>query len=59
MGAPACRVSPISTREFPTRARRPADSRLDSAKLERVFGIRLAGWETALEHCLEQLIAVT
>ena len=45
----------ISTEEFPTAARRPRNSRLDSAKAERVFGIRLAPWRLALKACLEQL----
>ncbi|WP_038948918.1 MULTISPECIES: dTDP-4-dehydrorhamnose reductase [Bradyrhizobium] len=45
----------ISTEEFPTAARRPRNSRLDSSKAERVFGIRLAPWRHSLEACLDQL----
>jgi dTDP-4-dehydrorhamnose reductase len=59
MGAPSCRVRPIATADYPTRARRPANSRLDCNKLAATFGVRLPPWESGLERCLEQLIAVT
>ena len=45
-------VTPISTAQYPTPARRPAYSVLSCDKLERGFGIRLPGWETALRQCL-------
>ncbi len=41
-------VEPIATSDWPTPARRPADSRLDCGKLESVFGLRLPPWETSL-----------
>jgi dTDP-4-dehydrorhamnose reductase len=59
MGAPSCHVRPIATADYPTRARRPANSRLDCNKLAAAFGVRLPPWESALDRCLEQLIAVT
>lgn len=46
----------ITTEEFPTAARRPRNSRLDSSKAERVFAIRLAPWRQSLESCLDQLV---
>lgn len=46
----------ITTEEFPTAARRPRNSRLDSSKAERVFGIRLAPWRHSLKACLEQMV---
>jgi dTDP-4-dehydrorhamnose reductase len=55
-GGPACRVRAIQTSEYPTRARRPANSRLNCAKLQRVFGIRLPPWEDSLAQCLHELI---
>lgn len=54
-GGPSCRVRPIKTYEYPTRAKRPANSRLDCSKLARVFGIALPAWESSLEHCLDEL----
>jgi dTDP-4-dehydrorhamnose reductase len=58
-GGPACRVRAIASSEYPTRARRPANSRLDCSKLSRVFGINLPGWQTSLETCLDQLVVRT
>ena len=55
-GGPASRVRPITTREFPTRAVRPANSRLDCSKAAKVFGIRLPRWEASLDMCLDQLL---
>ncbi len=49
------RVVPISTSEYPTPAKRPANSRLDCAKLEGAFGIRLRPWREALAEVIEDL----
>jgi dTDP-4-dehydrorhamnose reductase len=56
-GLPSCRVNAITTAGYPTRARRPANSRLDCGKLARVFGVRLPDWESSLDTCLAQLAA--
>jgi dTDP-4-dehydrorhamnose reductase len=54
-GKKAPTVKPITTAEYPTPARRPANSRLDCAKLERVHGVRLPSWRVSLDHCLRIL----
>jgi dTDP-4-dehydrorhamnose reductase len=41
-------LMPITTSEYPTPARRPANSRLDCGKLARVFGLRFAPWQQGL-----------
>ncbi|WP_092293224.1 dTDP-4-dehydrorhamnose reductase [Bradyrhizobium sp. Ghvi] len=46
----------ITTAQYPSAARRPVNSRLDSSKAERVFGIRLPAWRQSLEICLDQLV---
>ena len=48
------RVTPISTTEYPTPAKRPAYSVLSNAKLERVFGLRLPDWQAGLARCLRE-----
>jgi dTDP-4-dehydrorhamnose reductase len=48
------RVLPITTAEYPTPAKRPAYSVLSTAKIERVFGIRLPDWEEGLKRCLAE-----
>ena len=48
-------VTPITTADWPTPARRPPDSRLDCSKLERVFGLRLPPWQASLRHVVDIL----
>lgn len=50
-----CSLNPIPTSGYPTPAKRPANSRLDSGRLERELGLSLPGWETELARCLEGL----
>jgi dTDP-4-dehydrorhamnose reductase len=47
-GANVGKVLPITTAEYPTPARRPANSVLDSGKLQRDFGLTLPDWRQAL-----------
>ena len=48
-------VTPITSEEYPTPARRPRNSVLSNAKLEGRFGIRLTPWETALDAVIQVL----
>ena len=53
-----CReVLPISTAEYPTAARRPANSRLSGEKLRERYGLALPDWSDSLERCLDELFA--
>jgi len=45
-------VIAISTDQYPTPARRPRNSLLDNAKLQRAFGIRLPSWQSGLKEVL-------
>lgn len=47
-------VNPISSRQYPTPARRPLNSLLCNEKLHLRFGVRLANWESALDECMYQ-----
>lgn len=49
------RVRRITTAEYPTPARRPANSRLDCAKLKGRFGVTLPHWRESLERCVVRL----
>jgi dTDP-4-dehydrorhamnose reductase len=51
-------VKRISAAEYPTPARRPINSRLNTSKLEKNYGISLPEWEISLSHCLESLLQV-
>jgi dTDP-4-dehydrorhamnose reductase len=50
-------LEPISTADYPTPARRPANSRLDCSKAAQIFGIHLPRWQQSLEICLGALAA--
>jgi dTDP-4-dehydrorhamnose reductase len=56
-GRRVTRVKRITTADYPTPARRPANSRLDSAKLRRVYGAALPDWRGSVAVCCARLIA--
>lgn len=43
------KLIPLTTADYPTPARRPADSRLDCTKIHSTFGILPSNWQRALE----------
>ncbi len=53
------RVTAIATAEFPTRARRPADSRLDNARLAEDFGLRLPDWREGCRQVIMEIAAAS
>lgn len=55
-GGPSAEVTPISTADYPTPARRPGNSRLDSTRLEQVHGVRLPDWRQSLPAIVERLV---
>lgn len=58
-GAKAARVKRITTADYPTPAKRPANSRLDASKLATVHGVRLPDWRQSLDRCLDRLLTPT
>ena len=55
-GGPSARVVPIASAEYHTPARRPANSRLDCAKIARVHGVSLPQWRSSLGPCVERIL---
>jgi dTDP-4-dehydrorhamnose reductase len=53
---PRPKVRRIATVEYPTPARRPANSRLDSSKFASVYGISIPPWTQSLPECVERLL---
>ena len=51
----APRVVPIPTSEYPSPARRPANSVLSNARIASTFSVRLPGWEEGLEETLAEI----
>jgi dTDP-4-dehydrorhamnose reductase len=56
-GAPRPRVLPIETHEYPVKATRPADGRMDGTKLRSTFGVTLPNWQSGLDRVLRVLHA--
>jgi dTDP-4-dehydrorhamnose reductase len=50
-------VSPITTAEYPTPARRPPNSRLDCGRLRDAFGIQLPHWRASLTRTVDEIFA--
>jgi dTDP-4-dehydrorhamnose reductase len=50
-------VRRIATADYPTSARRPANSRLDNEKLARVYGVKLPEWRQSVTVCCARLLA--
>ncbi len=46
-------VMPIGTKDYPTPAKRPLNSRLNMDKLRQVFGVVMPSWKDGLTRCLE------
>ena len=53
----APQVESIATSDYPTRATRPAYSRLDTARLRDTFGLRLPDWRRGVSDVIAELAA--
>jgi dTDP-4-dehydrorhamnose reductase len=58
LGGPSARVKRIGTADYPTPAKRPANSRLDCSKLAATHGVRLPDWHESLKQVVGNLVAV-
>ncbi len=56
LGGPRATTHAITTADYPTPAARPANSRLNCAKLEKTFGITLPNWRLGVADCVRELI---
>ncbi len=55
--ASAAAIEPISTLDYPTPARRPLNSRLDTDKLRLAFGLTLPDWRMGVDRMLAEILA--
>ena len=55
-GGPSARVEPIATKDYPTPARRPANSRLDLQRIRDLHGVQPRPWEQAIAEIIDELI---
>ncbi len=56
-GRSPVRVEPIATAQYPTPARRPANSRLHTEKLQAVYAVHPPHWRASLASCVARLMA--
>ena len=59
IGGKHCKVNPITTDQYPTKAKRPAYSVLDLNKIKVFTGIEIPFWRDSLEKCIEEIIKKT
>jgi dTDP-4-dehydrorhamnose reductase len=55
LGGPSAEVRVITSAEYPTPAKRPANSELSGQKLASTFGLSLPHWRDGLKRCLQQI----
>jgi dTDP-4-dehydrorhamnose reductase len=48
-------VRAIATSDYPTAAKRPLNSRLQTSKAEHEFGVRMPQWQDGLSDCMQRI----
>ena len=56
LGRAPVRVERIASADYPTPARRPANSRLDCGKLYQRYGVALPDWRESVKLCVARLL---
>ena len=54
-GITTCKVNPIETKDYPTKAARPHYSVLNKTKIKQAFNITIPHWEASLKNCIKEL----
>lgn len=49
-------IAPVPTSAFPTPARRPLNSRLDTRQLQQAFGLTLPHWQQGVDRLLAEIL---
>jgi len=50
-------IAPVPTSAFPTPAKRPANSRMNTHKLRSTFGLTLPPWQTGVDRMLTEVLS--
>jgi dTDP-4-dehydrorhamnose reductase len=49
-------IAPVPTSAFPTPARRPSNSRLDTSKIQATFGLTLPDWRSGVDRMVREIL---
>ena len=49
-------IEPVPTSAFPTPARRPGNSRMNTRKLRDTFGLTLPSWQSGVDRMLSEVL---
>jgi dTDP-4-dehydrorhamnose reductase len=52
-------IAAVPSSEFPTAAKRPRNSRLDTTRLRRTFGLELPPWQAGVDRMLAEILTPT
>lgn len=55
-GITNCKVNPLHTVDYPTKATRPHYSVLDKTKIKETYNIEIPHWEESLNNCVNSLL---
>jgi dTDP-4-dehydrorhamnose reductase len=50
-----CKVKPIPSSAYPTAAKRPSNSALNTQRIENTLSLNIRPWESALEECINRI----
>jgi dTDP-4-dehydrorhamnose reductase len=56
MGGPSAQLVRITSADYPTAAKRPANSRLDTSKLTSVHGVTLPPWQSSMQTVVSRCL---
>ena len=55
IGEKKCKAVPITTDEYPSKAKRPAYSAFDKSKIKNFTGAKIPFWKDSLIKCIEEI----
>ena len=56
LGGPVCGLNAIASAAYASKARRPADTRLDCCRMQHAFGIRVSGFRGGLDAVIARIL---
>ena len=47
-----CEVNPVTSKQYPTPAKRPRNTLMNKDKIVKVFNIKISNWKSSLNTCM-------